>query len=474
MTENIVLFFELHQPIRLKRLSAFTPPNIPLEFDDMIDFEANNKILARVVERTYRKATKILIDAASEVPGFKFTMSVAGVLLEALRKDYPDVIELLSTAVSKGIMEPVAQTYYHSLASLIDENEFIDQVRAQADLVADVLGFRPVVAENTEFIYNNDIGCLLYRNGFKAVVTEGVEWALGWRSPNYVYLNPLCGVRLLLRNYRLSDDIGFRFGDRNWDQYPLTADKYARWVSESPGDLVLVAVDFETFGEHHWPESGIYEFLRWLPRELGKRGVNFLTVSSAAELTPKGIYDVPPWSTISWADAKDLGAWLGNEMQRKAFEVLRRYYFFARAVGGKTLERWRILSTSDHFYYMATKGGPEGAVHSYFSHLGSPYEAYLAFSYALYALGREIRMALQREPCLLVNVNLPRELCFHLKEGSQVCSLGLLPDLMAEVGGDQAAVAQVKRWVGEVFGVELESALELAKRCKGAYEASQY
>ncbi|MGC9071094.1 MAG: glycoside hydrolase family 57 protein [Acidilobus sp.] len=465
MTEGIVLFFELHQPIRLKRLSSFTPPNIPLEFEEMIDKDANQKILARVVERTYRKATQTLLDSAVELPDFRFSMSIAGSLLKALKEGYPDVVNLLSTAVSKEAMEPVAQTYYHSLASLIDEREFIDQVRAQADLVDDVLGFRPQVAENTEFIYNNDIGCTLFRLGFKAVVTEGADWVLGWRSPNFVYQNPLCGVRLLLRNYRLSDDIGFRFGDRAWDQYPLTADKYAEWVKATPGDFVLVAVDFETFGEHHWPESGIYEFLRWLPRELSRRGIRFLTVSSAADMSPRDTYDVPPWSTISWADARDVGAWLGNMMQREALEVLKRYYYFARAIGGEVLERWRLLSISDHFYYMATKGGPEGAVHSYFSHLGSPYEAYLTFSYALYALGRDIRRALERNPCSTLRIELPPELCFHLPSGPNACSLRDLPGLYESTKAYDTVISRVRSWVKDVFALELEEALSLVRRC---------
>ncbi len=465
MTERVLLFFELHQPLRLKRLSSFTPPNLPTDFNEVLDHKADVRILDRVVERTYRKATSVLLEAADDVPGFRFVMSISGALLKALKNSYPDVVELMARAVSREVMEPVAQTYYHSLASLIDEAEFMDQVKAQADLVEDLLGFRPQVAENTEFIYNNDIGCALQRKGFSAVFTEGVDWVLGWRSPNYVYQNPACGVKVFLRNYRLSDDIGFRFSNTSWDQYPLTADKYAEWIRATPGDLVVIAVDFETFGEHHWPETGIYEFIRWLPREINRRGVEFLTGSMAASLTPRGLYDVPPSSTISWADSRDLGAWLGNWMQRQAFEVLRRYYYFARALGGDVLEKWRTLSVSDHFYYMATRWGPEAAVHSYFSHLGTPYEAFLTYSYALYLIGLEIKRSLERNPCGLARVNLPRELCFHAGDKGDLCSLGQLTRLLDSASVERNLLDQLGAWTSDVFGLTLDRALQTARAC---------
>ena len=465
MTDRVLLFFELHQPLRLRKLSSFTPPNLPARLDDLFDREADARILERVVERTYRKATSLLLEAAGEVPGFRFSMSLSGTLLKALKDLHPDVISLMASAVSREVMEPVAQTYYHSLASLIDEREFLDQVRAQADLVEDLLGFRPRVAENTEFIYNNDIGCLLHGEGFSAVFTEGVDWLLGWRSPNYVYQNPVCGVRVLLRNYRLSDDIGFRFSDRSWDQYPLTADKYAEWIRATPGDLVVIAIDFETFGEHHRPETGIYEFLRWLPREISRRGIEFLTGSMAASLTPRGVYDVPPSSTISWADSRDLGAWLGNQMQRLSFDVLRRYYYFARALGGDVLERWRSLSISDHYYYMATRWGPEAAVHSYFSHLGSPYEAFLTYSYALYLLGLEIKRSLERDPCALGRVSLPHDLCFHAPGVGDLCSLADLSRLLDSASLDKGLLDNLEIWTSDVFGLPLSRALEIARTC---------
>lgn len=474
MTSRIVLFFELHQPLRLKKLSLYSPSNLPASLNEAIDAAGNSEILSRVVSRTYLAATKILYEASQKVKDLKVTMSISGILLEQLRKEHGEVIDLLRKLVDNGTLELAAQTYYHSLAWFIDKSEFEDQVKAQTDLVRETFGVNPSVAENTEFIYNNDIGCEFQRLGFKGVITEGVDWLLGWRSPNYVYQNPLCGIRLLLRNYRLSDDIGFRFSDRQWNEYPLTADKYASWVASTPGDLVVVALDYETFGEHHWPESGIHEFLRWLPVELSKRGVKFLKASEAVNLEPRGYLDVPPWSTISWADERDLSAWLGNGMQRKAFDVLRKYYYFARALGGDYLRSWRLLSVSDNLYYMATKPGNEGEVHRYFSYLGDPYDSFLTYSYALELLGLMIRNGLKESPCAVVKVRLPDDLCFRFYNpgGTEVAKVCSIPDLVSALGAPHKdfinkAISEgyLDKWLQEVFGLNLAAALGLAKKC---------
>jgi alpha-amylase len=280
-----------------------------------------------VVRKAYRPATRIILDAAKEV-GFKATFSLSGLLIEQLKRRAPDVLEMFRELASMEAAEFVAQTYYHSLAWFIDRGEFEEQVREQARLVEEEIGYRPKAAENTEFIYNNDVACELYSLGYRTVLTEGADWVLGWRSPNYVYRAWGCEARVLTRNYRLSDDVGFRFGARWWDQWPLTADKYASWLEATPGDVLLIAMDYETFGEHHWPESGIHEFLKWLPREMAKRPrLRFATASEAAWRNPaRDIYDVPPWASISWADERDLSAWLGNEMQRSSFSLLSRLY----------------------------------------------------------------------------------------------------------------------------------------------------
>ena len=462
MTDKVVFFFELHQPIRLKRLHLYSPPNMPKSIDEVFDEEANNSILDRVVSKAYLPATRILYESLSEVKGFRVTMSISGVLLEQLLDRHRELVELIRDMVSKEMVDLAAQTYYHSLAWLVDRGEFREQVAEQAKLVQELFGVRPTVAENTEFMYNNDVGCELSAMGFKVVMTEGAERALGWRSPNYVYRNPLCGVKVLTRNYMLSDDIGFRFSNRSWVGFPLTADKYARWVRDSPGDLVVVALDYETFGEHHWPETGIHEFLRWLPRELSRAGVRMISAADAAEMEPKGDLDVPPWNTISWADERDLSAWAGNDMQREAIGQLRRSYYFAKALGGRTLRLWRLLSTSDHFYYMATKTGPSGEVHSYFSHLGTPQQAYMTYSIAIYLLNREIRSLTEKDKCKLLLIRLPEELCYHAPSGS-ACTLRDALELLAS---DSRLLESMDRWSRDVFSVRMEDVVDLVAKCQ--------
>jgi alpha-amylase len=442
---DVVLFFEVHQPYRLRPDLHRVFPRLP-SFEEMFYGELDSAIFSRVAERVYRKSTKILLEAAREV-GLKATFSVSGLALEQLKRHAPDVLDLFRELASRGF-EFAAQTYFHSLAWFVDGEEFREQVEMQAGAVEELVGYRPRAAENTEFIYNNDVACFLRSMGFSTVVTEGVDWVLGWRSPNYVYKAWGCDARVLVRNYRLSDDIGFRFGARWWDQWPLTADKYASWLESTPGDVVLIAVDYETFGEHHWPESGIHEFLRWLPREVARRPrLRFATASEAAEgHQPRDVYDVPPWATVSWADERDLSAWLGNELQRDAFALLKWLYPYARAVGGDALRLWRLLSTSDHLYYQAIKLGPAGEVHSYFSPYGSAYKAHDIYMNALAALTALIREVWSRE--YAERLKLDDERCFYA-EGVRLCSLKELRS--ADGGFKRRHRDDLRRWLVDVF-----------------------
>ncbi|ACB40236.1 glycoside hydrolase family 57 protein [Pyrobaculum neutrophilum] len=444
---HVVLFLEVHQPRRIRPDLHRVYPRRPSDVEIFYD-ELNAAIFRRVSERVYRKATKIIYEAALETPGFKVTFSLSGLALEQFRRHAPDVLDLFRALASREAAEFTAQTYYHSLAWFIDREEFREQVEMQRKAVEELIGVRPRAAENTEFIYNNDIACFLHSMGFETVVTEGVDWVLGWRSPNYVYKAWGCDARVLVRNYRLSDDIGFRFGARWWDQWPLTADKYASWLDATPGDVAFIAVDYETFGEHHWPESGIHEFLRWLPREIAKRPrLRFATVSEAASLhPPRDTYDVPPWATISWADERDLSAWLGNEMQRSSFALLTWLYPYAKALGGETLKLWRELSTSDHFYYQATKTGPAGEVHSYFSPYGSAYKAHDVYMAALTALLVEIREKWSAEAAERLVFN--DERCFH-GHGARICSLKELRN--TDAGFKKRHRQDLKRWLTDVF-----------------------
>jgi alpha-amylase len=393
MSRSVVFMFELHQPIRLKPYSAlYLSERISRNIDAMYDWQLNEEVFKRATSKCYRPALKILWESIKSCD-FKFSLSMSGVWMEQALKYSPDLIDLLRKVVDSGAVELVAQTYYHSISPLLwSLDELREQVEESRRTLWEVFGFRARTAEATEFIYNNDIGRLFWDMGFKASVTEGVERVLAWRSPNYVYSAYGCDLRLLLRNYRLSDDVAFRFSNSLWDQYPLTADKYASWMAMSPGDLVFVAMDFETFGEHYMPESGILDFLRWLPRELRARGMESMTISEAIEkYRPVDVYDVPPWNTISWADLeKDLSPWKGSDLQLKAIELYEELGMYAKAVGGEYLRHWRNMGVSDNFYYMSSKGGPSGEVHLYFSPFKKPLEAYTNYVFSLLALYEEV------------------------------------------------------------------------------------
>ncbi|MCC6055526.1 MAG: alpha-amylase [Desulfurococcaceae archaeon] len=403
---DVVFVFEVHQPFRLKRnvlrsvVSEGIRGKLSFEklFDILFDSRLNEEIFTRVAERCYVRATRILLDSIRAVRrsgrDFKFTISMSGVVVEqALRWD-KRVIDAFQEAVSENAVEFAEQTYYHSLASLFSPDEFAEQILLHKAAMKQLFGVEPAAAENTEFIYNNDIAYMFNKLGYSIILTEGCERVLGWRSPNYVYRARGCNVRILMRNYRLSDDVGFRFSDRSWDQYPLTASKYASWIASTPGDVILIAMDYETFGEHHHPSTGILDFLKWLPIELAKHSnVNVVTPSEATQRhQPRDFIDVPVWETISWADERDLSAWLGNNMQRTVFDIYASLEPYVKAVGGDALRIWRYLGSSDHLYYMATKIGPAGDVHHYFS----PYkDVFLAYSTMIEALTMLVTMVLQ-------------------------------------------------------------------------------
>jgi len=393
MSRSVVFMFEIHQPIRLKPYSALClSERISKGIDSIYDWQLNEEVFKRAASKCYRPALQILWENIKNC-GFKFSLSMSGVWIEQALKYCPDIIDLLRRIVDSGAVELVAQTYYHSISPLLwSLDELKEQVEESRRALWEIFGFRAKTAEATEFIYNNEIGRLFWGMGFKASVTEGVERILAWRSPNYVYSAYGCDLRLLLRNYRLSDDVAFRFSNSSWDQYPLTADKYASWIATSPGDLVFIAMDFETFGEHHWPESGILEFLRWLPRELRAKGVESTTISEAVErYRPVDVYDVPPWNSISWADLeKDLSPWKSSELQLKALELYEEVGMYAKAVGGEYLRHWRNMGISDNFYYMSSKGGPSGEVHLYFSPFKKPLEAYTSYVLSLLPLYEEV------------------------------------------------------------------------------------
>jgi alpha-amylase len=477
---SIVLFFEVHQPYRLGRniYAKLIEKSLKGRLDQndleeaIFDNELNRYVLNRVADRCYIPATKIIIENIERFKNtskpFKVTFSISGVLLEQAVKWRRDVIEVFQRAVETGMVELTEQTYYHSMAAFMPYygfEELREQILEHRRIIQELFNYTPLSIENTEFTYNNDLACFLENMGYKVVLTEGVEWVLGWRSPNYVYRARDCDIRVLTRNYRLSDDIGFRFSDRKWDQYPLTADKYASWLSATPGDIILIAVDYETFGEHHWPETGIYEFLRWLPIEVGKYwNLEFTTPMEVIEkYQPRDIYDVPPWTTISWADERDLSAWFGNELQIEAFKILADLRPYIRALENPGLLRiWKKLTISDHFYYMATKFGSIGEVHAYFS----PYKnASIAYSLFIEAIGGLLQVVVEevkKNPRrILSRLEVPGERAFYFNlpsgEYVGVSARSIRELLLALEKAPLESIlfhlnrGDIERWVSDVF-----------------------
>jgi len=356
----ICIGFEVHQPYRLNR--QFSPAkNVKKKdlFHQYFD-SLNEEILKRVADKCYNPATELILEKLDD--GFSCSFSLSGILIEQLEKWSRDTLSLFEQVAQHKNTELIGQTYYHSIASCFhDKTEFKEQVKLHSDLMYDQFRIRPVCFENTEFTFNNDVAAAIKEMDFSAIFSEGVDRILGWRSPNYLYT---CrDMPVMLRNTKLSDDIAFRFANRTWDMYPLTADIYAQWIASSHGDVITVFLDYETFGEHFWQETGIFDFLRALPDELEQRGVKSILPSEyISDFSPVGEIDVT--ETISWADLeKDTSAWMGNDRQQAAFHAIQlaRPYALNKPI-------WRYLQTSDHFYYMASKYGTCGEVHSYFSH----------------------------------------------------------------------------------------------------------
>jgi len=397
MVKYVVILFEVHQPYRLKTdlvrglISGFSGRGLK---DLIFDEGLNSTVIKKVSSRCYIPTTKLLIETLKSVRGsVKINFSFSGVVLEQLMKYVPEVIELFKDLINSELAEVVVEPYYHSLTSIYeDPREFINQVNLQVGFIKELFGVVPKAFVNTEMIYNNTIASIVGDLGFKAVFTEGVERVLKGRSPNYIYSPPTTTPYLLLRNYRLSDDVAFRFTNRSWDQYPLFADKYLDWIMRSPGDLVVLAMDYETFGEHHSVESGILDFLKYLIMFMVKNGVEALTASEAVKLfKPVDVYDVPPENTISWADVeKDLSAWLGCEEQLTVFNRHKSLWGVINELDNDLIEVWRCLSTSDHYYYISSKGESSGEVHRYFLPYGSRTNAYCILNTALTIL--ELRL----------------------------------------------------------------------------------
>ncbi len=390
----IQFYFEIHQPRRLYSGHVLNVKDVK-DLDDLekklFDDNKNKEVLNKVANKCYIPMNSLLLDLLDEHKEFKFSFSITGVLLEQLERYNQDALELFKQMAQHKNVEVLAETYFHSLASFwgigAERPEFEEQVFIQLDALRDFFGIKDVVTfRNTELLYNNSIAKTVEKLGFKAMLLEGIEWVMQGRSPNFLYKAYDSNLIIFPRNYALSDDVAYRFSARWFSEWPLTADKYATWLAATPGEVINLFMDYETFGEHQWADTGIFEFMRHLPWEVEKyENLKFGTFRESLQLfKPLDVIYVDDLYTVSWADLeRDPSAWLGNDMQRYAFEDLKRVGELLNLLKGtpyydKAMRIWRYLQTSDHLYYMSTKNWADGDVHKYFSPYDTPHDAFEA------------------------------------------------------------------------------------------------
>ena len=378
---TICLYFQVHQPFRFRRYRFFDIGNEHYYYDDY----TNESILRKVADKCYLPSNALMLDLIKRYPGkFKLAFSISGIAIDQFELYAPEVLDSFRQLAATGSVEFLAETNAHSLVSLRDKDEFREQVSLQVSKIKKYFNQVPKVFRNTELIYSDDIGAQVAEMGYEAMLTEGAKHILGWKSPNYLYCNALNPkLKILLKNFKLSDDIAFRFSNQGWSEYPLTAEKYVSWLNQidKKEEIVNLFMDYETFGEHQWEGTGIFRFLESLPGVVFKQSdYVFVTPSEvAANLQPVSTVQVP--YPISWADEeRDLTAWLGNEMQQEAFSKLYEQTGKLKKVKDPVLLKdWNYLQVSDHFYYMCTKFFSDGAVHSYFNPYQSPYDAFINY-----------------------------------------------------------------------------------------------
>jgi alpha-amylase len=394
---GIVLYLHVHQPLRIRKYSVFDTADKHDYFDDIdqTSDRNNERVFRKVVEKSYRPMNALLLKLLAKHPDFKVSFSITGTFIEQAEKWAPDVLESFQALVHTGQVDIVSETYYHSLSFFYSRTEFERQVAMHQRKIKELFAIEPVVFRNTELAYNDNLARWADAHGYKGILAEGWDPVLGWRSPNFVYQpEGTRQLKLLLKNYRLSDDIAFRFSNKAWEKWPLTADDYTMWTNASVdgAQLINLFMDYETFGEHQWKETGIFDFFEhFAGKWLSNSENTFYTTREAIEThQPAGKISIP--HTVTWADTeRDLTAWLGNSMQQ---EALRYLYVLeddiVRSGDQQLINDWRLLQTSDHVYYMCTKWFTDGDVHAYFSPYDSPYDAFLYFMNAL----RDIRYRL--------------------------------------------------------------------------------
>ena len=376
--KTVCFYFQVHQPWRLKTYRFFQMGNDHNYLDDF----TNRAIMQKVARECYLPMNALLLNLINEHNGaVRCTFSITGSAVEQFKAYAPEVLESFKRLAETGCVEFLAETYSHSLSSLYSVEDFKQEVKLHTQMLKDEFGVKPTAFRNTELIYSDDIAKAVQGLGFKTMLAEGARHILGWKSPNFVYTDGVENkLRLLLRNYKLSDDIAFRFSNEGWPEWPLTADKFAQWVASETGDVVNLFMDYETFGEHQKASTGIFDFVKALPQALLNAGVEFATVSEAAKkLQPVAVLHCP--YAMSWADEeRDVTAWLGNDLQNEAFRKLYSLSPKVKKAKNKDFEFvWHFMQNSDHFYYMATKWFSDGDVHSYFNPYDSAYEAFINY-----------------------------------------------------------------------------------------------
>jgi alpha-amylase len=378
---SICFYFQVHQPFRIDNYKIFDIGSK----HDYFDHKRNVFECKKIAQKCYLPANQLMLDLINKYDGqFKISYSISGVALDQFEKYTPEVLESFKALAKTGCVEFLSETYYHSLSFLYSKQEFEAQVLKHKNKIETLFGQTPKVFRNTELIFNNEIANYVQNMGYKGILAEGADHVLGWRSPNYLY-NAVNAdkIKLLLKNYKLSDDIAFRFSNRGWSEWPLSAEKFERWVSSNNGNgnCINLFMDYETFGEHQWEDTGIFEFMKHLPEKiLSHPDNNFKTPSELVESYP-AVATLDVHHPISWADLeRDLSAWLGNPMQNNAIQEIYALEPMIKASGDdKLIEDWRKLTTSDHFYYMCTKWFSDGDVHKYFNPHDSPYECFISY-----------------------------------------------------------------------------------------------
>ncbi|MBU1204877.1 MAG: glycoside hydrolase family 57 protein [Nanoarchaeota archaeon] len=377
---SICFYFQVHQPYRLRNYNVFEIG----KNHSYTNKQKNLDILKKVAEKCYLPTNKLMLDLLNKHEEFKISYSFSGVILEQFEELMPDVLQSFKDLVDTGKVEILDETYYHSLSFLHSKREFKEQVILHNKKIRSLFKQKPCIFRNTELVYNNELANFIESMGYKGILAEGADHVLGWRSPNFIYTPKTTSrIKLLLKNYKLSDDVAFRFSDKSWKEWPLTVDKYASWINavNGNGNLVNLFMDYETFGEHQWADTGIFDFLRNLPGELLKHPDNDFKTPSQAIKTYNPVSELDIHSPVSWADIeRDTSAWDGNDMQKSA---INEVYLMEKAIkksnDKKLINDWRKLQTSDHFYYMCTKWFNDGDVHKYFNPYDNPYDAFITF-----------------------------------------------------------------------------------------------